>query len=275
MKILITGGNGNIAQMIKRNLSSIYEITNPSRADLNLLNFNELKLHLNNNKYDILIHTAITGGRRTKEENGDVTHANLLMLENILYFSDNFKMILNFDSAAIYDRSTNIFNRSEEELLTIPEDYYGFSKYCIYQRSIQYTHFYNLRIFNIFHINEEKDRFIKSCFISKKNNTKLKIFENKYFDFVYEDDFITILKYYLDNYLFSEKLEKTINICYDKKYMLSDIANIILNDNVTILNNDLKNNYSGNSKKLDNLKLDLIGLEKSLLLYEKNMNITF
>ena len=41
-------------------------------------------------------------------------------------------MIINFDSAAIYDRTTDILERREEELLTIPTDYYGFSKYVIY-----------------------------------------------------------------------------------------------------------------------------------------------
>ena len=85
------------------------------------------------------------------EKNGDVVYKNALMLENLLRFSDHFKMILNFDSGAIYDRSTDIFNRKEDELLTIPTDYYGFSKYLIYKRSMSYDHFFNLRIFNIFH----------------------------------------------------------------------------------------------------------------------------
>ena len=38
MKILITGGNGNIAKMIKRNLSNYFHIDNPSRQELNILN---------------------------------------------------------------------------------------------------------------------------------------------------------------------------------------------------------------------------------------------
>ena len=42
-KILITGGNGNIAKIIKHNLS----ISAPSRLELNLLNYNELKDNLN------------------------------------------------------------------------------------------------------------------------------------------------------------------------------------------------------------------------------------
>ena len=168
IKILITGGNGNIAKMIKNNLSNYYEIINLSRNDLNVLNLKDIENYLNNNYFDILVHTAILGGRRLKEENGDVTHINLLMLENLLKFSHKFKMIINFDSAAIYDRSTDILNRKENELITIPNDYYGFSKYVIYQRSLQFNNFYNFRIFNIYHVNEEPERFIKSCFNEKK-----------------------------------------------------------------------------------------------------------
>ena len=270
MKILITGGNGNISKMIKKHFSNLHDITSPSRNELNILNFQELESFLKNNTYDILIHTAISGGRRTKEENGDVTHNNLLMLENVLYFSDKFKMIINFDSGAIYDRATNILNRKEEDLFTIPKDYYGFSKYVIYKRSLAYDNFYNLRIFNIFHVNEEPDRFIKTCFIAKQNKTPIKIFEDKYFDFVYEDDFIQVMKYYIDNCISQDKLEKTINISYAEKYKLSDIAKLITENLVPIeiLNDELKNNYSGDNSKLQKFNLPFLGLSKSLKLYE-------
>ncbi|NBT79158.1 MAG: NAD(P)-dependent oxidoreductase [Betaproteobacteria bacterium] len=216
VQVSYTGGNGNIAKMIKNNLSlPNYEITNLSRNDLNVLNQFDIEKYLNENTFDILVHTAILGGRRTKEENGDVTHNNLIMLENLLKFADRFKMIINFDSAAIYDRSSDILNRKETDIYTIPTDYYGFSKYVIYQRSLQYNNMYNFRIFNIFHKNEEHDRFIKSCFNAKKNNTQVTIFEDKYFDkirdkfpdFTYYEsmmDFalahdLTTIPYYLKN----------------------------------------------------------------------------
>ena len=212
--------------------------------------------------------------RRTKEETSEVFYKNILMLENLLHFADKFKMIINFDSAAIYDRSTDILNRSENDLYTIPTDYYGFSKYVIYQRSKQYNHFYNLRIFNIFHRNEEPDRFIKSCFLAKQNNTKVTIFDNKYFDFVYEDDFISIIKYYCDNHENPEKLVKTINISYDDKYTLYDIAKLILpEEQIIVLNNELKNNYCGNNNLLKSLPLSILGLENSLVLYKNKLNI--
>jgi len=273
MKILITGGNGNIGKMINKNLSSTdYLITNVSRSDLNVLSEFEIEEYLKSNQFDVLIHTAVLGGRRTKEENGDVTHGNLLMFENILKFSKNFKMILNLDSAAIYDRSTNILNRKEEDIYTVPTDYYGFSKYLIHQRSLQYNNVYNLRIFNIFHSNEEPERFIKNCFNAKKNNTSISIFEDKYFDFVYEDDFTKIIKFYFDNVDAQENLEKTINICYEEKYKLSDIAMMILGphneEKIEILNNNLDKNYSGDNTKLQKYNLQLIGLKESLIRYD-------
>ena len=151
MRILITGGNGNIAKIIKNNLQTDYDISNPSRQELDILDINQLTDYLKNNHFDILIHTAILGGRRIKQDDYDTVYKNLLMFENLMKFVDQFKMIINFDSAAIYDRETDILNRKECELFTIPTDFYGFSKYIIYQRSLLYPNIYNFRIFNIFH----------------------------------------------------------------------------------------------------------------------------
>ncbi len=279
LKILITGGNGNIATIIKNNLNNIYNIYSPSHSELDLLNLNVLKDYINKLNPDIIIHTAITGGRRTKIDEHDVFYKNILMFENLLNCSKNIKMLINLDSAAIYDRNTDILNRKETDIFTIPIDFYGFSKYIIYKQSLLYDNVYNFRIFNLFHVNEENDRFIKACFNAKKNNTELLINDDKYFDFFYEDDFIKILNYYLDNFD-KNNLEKTINICYDKKYKLSEIANLIENIseykkiNINILNSNSKNNYCGDSTllyKFKNNTFELNGLEKSLEKYYNQM----
>jgi nucleoside-diphosphate-sugar epimerase len=267
MKILITGGNGNIAKIIKKYLSDIYLIITKTKNELNILNYNELKEYLNLNNFDILIHTAIIGGRRGKEEDYSCVYNNLMMFENLMKFNNKFKLIFNLDSAAIYDRSIDIMNRSENELYNIPVDFYGFSKYIIYQRTLLYNNVYNFRIFNLFHINEEHNRFIKSCFLSKNNKTKITIFEDKYFDFFYEKDFIKVLKYYIES---KEKLEKTINLCYDKKYKLSEIAKLIIinKDDIIIENKDSKNNYCGNNDLLKKYNIDLFTMELSLIDFE-------
>jgi len=191
MKILITGGNGNIAKIIKNNLKNYNEnntqhiFNAPGRDKLNLLDAHMVKDFMENNDFDICFHTCILGGRRTKAEDYDVFYINLLMFENLMKYSYKFKMIFNMDSGAIYDRNTDILNRKEDEMNTIPEDFYGFSKYVIYQRSLNHKNLYNLRIFNIFHPNEEENRFIKLCFSNAKNDTIMNIQDDKYFDFVY------------------------------------------------------------------------------------------
>jgi len=170
----------------------------------------------------------------------------------------------------MYDRNTDILNRSEDELYTVPKDYYGLSKYVIYKRTFEYSNIYNFRIFNIFHSSEKLGRFIRMCFMSKYYNETLTIPEDKYFDFMYKDDFIKIVLYYINNLNIQHKLEKTINICYKEKYKLSQVANIICNaDNIHILNTTSSNNYCGNNTKLGGIDIKLDGLEKGLLLYEK------
>jgi UDP-glucose 4-epimerase len=270
MKILITGGNGNIAKIIMNNISYDYKITALGKDTLNLLNQEEVEKYLENNTFDILIHTAIIIAKNSKDDNPDIVCKNIRMFENIIRFSNKFKMIINLDSSAIYDRKTDIFNRKESELLTVPFDSYGFSKYLIYNRSIQYNNIFNLRLCNIFNINESTDKFIKSCVLAKKNSTEVIIFEDKYFDLLYEDDFITILRYYIDNINNQQHLIKTINVCYDIKYKLSDVAMLILDINqIKILNTSSNNNYSADATLLGSLNIKLVGLENSIKKYQE------
>ena len=52
MKILITGGSGNIAKMIKNNLiSEPYEITNLSRTELFIIKSKYLILYLDSTSF--------------------------------------------------------------------------------------------------------------------------------------------------------------------------------------------------------------------------------
>ena len=272
MRVLITGGNGNIAKMIKNGLSGEFYIFAPSRTELDVLDFNILNNFLSKNTFDILVHTCILGGRRTKEETGDVAYTNILMFEHILKFASHFKMIINLDSGAIYDRKADILNRTEEELHTVPLDYYGFSKYVIYNRTLACANIFNFRIFNIFHANEEPKRFISSCFNAKYKGLVVDIHEDKFFDFMYEDDFIRIVRFYFQNFETPEILEKTVNIGYEQKHRLSDIAKMIIQDDSKInIIKSQSNNYSGCVDKLYSYGIEFDGLDKGLQLYEEKI----
>ena len=96
MKILITGGNGNISKIIVKNLSCEYDITSITRNDFDLLNELSVSNYLMDKEFDILIHTAIKGGRRTKEEiSRSLFHGIVLFctcIANILGYSDGVEL---------------------------------------------------------------------------------------------------------------------------------------------------------------------------------------
>lgn len=273
MHILITGGNGNLATILKTSLSNIYTIESPGRAEMNMLDMSSMKQYLQNKTFDVVIHTAIQGGRRTRPDTHEDVYNNMLMLENLLWFKDNFKMILNMDSGAIYNRAEDMFKRKETDIYSIPKDYYGFSKYMIYQRGLACNNFFNMRIFNIFHETEEPDRFIARCVNIAKNGGVLEIYENKYFDFFYKDDFVSVVKYYIDNVDNKEKLFKTLNLSYEEKHTLADIAKMIIGDNaekqIIVHNDKREHNYCGDNSQLKSMNIELVGLVKSIINYVK------
>ena len=271
--LLITGGNGNLAKMIRTNLSNEFNITIITRADFDMIDGRSIERYLSDKHFDILVHTAIIGGRRTKEETADVVYQNLLMFENLMKFAHKFEIIINFDSGAIYDRKYDIYCKKEDEgsLVSVPKDYYGFSKYLIYKRSLQYANVFNFRIFNIFHVNEEDNRFIKACFLAQRDKTRVTIFKDKWFDFMYEDDFIRVVRHYLTTPV--SDLKKTINLSYQTKYRLSDIAKMLVDhDRIDIVDPITSHNYCGNGDQLNEISLPLDGLEVSIQKYLARIN---
>ena len=65
-------------------------------------------------------------------------------------------------------------------------------------------------------------------------------------------------------------LKKTINLSYQSKYRLSDIAKMIVNnDNIVIIDPNTTHNYCGNGNELKQLGIDLDGLETSIQKYSE------
>ena len=91
-------------------------------------------------------------------------------------------------------------------------------------------------------------------------------------DYIYMDDFLQVLKYYLN---IEKPKYKDINICYEKKYKLTDLINLIyLNLNKKqIANKNLINglSYTGNGDKINSLNLPLKGIEYGMQEMIKNI----
>lgn len=255
MKILITGGNGYIAKSLYNSLKNSYEITTLTRNNFDLNHFKVLDSYLKHKYFDVVIHCAVSGGSRLKEDTiGDMDN-NLQMYYNLLNCKDRFGKLIHFGSGAEIIQS---------------ETPYGLSKRVISKSISEQENFYNIRIFAVFDENELDTRFIKGNIKRYINKEPIVIHQDKFMDFFYMKDLISLVDYYIQ----SENSPKEIDCSYQQSYSLFDIANMIngLDTHKTqiIFNNGgMGEKYCGNSNTL----LNYIGLEVGITnIYNKLKN---
>lgn len=210
MKILITGANGYVAKSIKKYLKDKYEITTLSRQDFDLSDVSLVNTWFSNKTFDVVIHTAICGGSRLKQDSDDTVQMNLKMIFNLHQNKHAFKKLITFGSGA------EIF---------APNTPYGISKKAIAEIVNTTDNWYNLRIFGVFDHNELSTRFIKGNILRYLKKEPMILHSNKIMDFYYMNDLINIVDYYIQN----NNLSKTVNCSYDEKYTLTHLANFINN----------------------------------------------
>ena len=209
MKILITGGNGYIAKSIHSSLSTKYDITLVGRQDFDLTNYAATCEFFEGKYFDVIIHTAVSGGSRLKPDSDTTLSDNLNMFWNLLANKSHYTRFVTFGSGA------ELYNSSQP---------YGLSKKVIADAMSHREGFYNLRIFGVFDENELDTRFIKSNIKRYLNKEAIQIFEDKMMDFIYMKDLITLVEHYINN----DDLPKEIDCMYPgNKSYLYDIAEII------------------------------------------------
>jgi GDP-L-fucose synthase len=232
MKILITGGNGYIAKSIYNSLKDKYIITCISRKDFDLSNPFETLKYFSNNYFDVVIHCAVSGGSRLKQETWKDMDDNLKMYYNLLNCKNQFEKLIHFGSGAEINAS---------------ETPYGLSKRVIANSISEIDNFYNIKIFATFDENELNTRFIKANIKRYLNNEPIIIHQNKRMDFFYMKDLVLLTDFYILN----DNPPKEIDCTYLESKTLCDIANIINQldkhkVNIKLEKNDLGKNYTGN-----------------------------
>ena len=260
--ILITGSNGYIARNIAKRLRGC-EVILTNRTNLNPLNESDVDNFFKDKYFDVVLHTAIKGGTRLSPDQPDFVYQNCLMHFNILKNSNSYGKYISFGSGAELDRATNV-NEDSDYLNPLPIDPYGMSKILIAKSGETFNKFYNIRIFNIFCEDELPTRMIKGNIFRYINKEKMVIHQDKYMDFMYFDDFMKIINYYIQN----EKCPKSINCSYENKYLLSDIALIINNLDshkveVEIQDGRLGKSYTGKFE-LDHYGIEVNNLERGI-----------
>lgn len=267
MKILITGGTGFMGRQLTPLLKEDgHEVTSLGSLDLNLTITEDVNKFFSANAFDVIIHAAVVGGRIHIDDNSKVCYTNLLMFENVYRHIDKVKMFINIDSGASFGRPS-IFRYPKESDFgsVIPEDYYGFSKYCMARTVLDHPKGINLRVFGCFGSNEKSDRFFIKNIKNYMNGNPIEIYKDRKMDYIYIKDFYSILKTYLNG----DGKYKDLNCVYDKKYSLSQFANII--NNLSSKRVEIKfdgqyemYSYTGCGDLLKKLNIKMIGIEEGI-----------
>ncbi len=244
--ILITGKSGYIAKSLYRELSSKYDVTCIGRDTLDLTNSIDTRVYMRDKHFDVIIHTAVSGGSRLRKDNYLDMDINLSMYYNLLQNKLSYDKLIHFGSGAE---------------LYMSDEPYGLSKKVIARSIEEINNFYNLRVFAVFDENELDTRFIKSCINKYINKEDMQVYEYKYMDFFYMQDLVSVVDYYINN----NNLPKTYDCVYERKQSLLDIAmmvNNLSNYKVAISsNNNIVTNYIGDYKPIG---INYIGLEEGI-----------
>lgn len=277
MNILITGCNGFLAKELISYFSPNHNVIKTDRKTLDPTNYENVKWFFDIYAIDVVIHTAIKGGKRNDKEDLQDFFTNIRMFENLSLFSDKFEMMFNFGSGAEFDRTLDI-NSAQETLIyeRMPSDYYGLAKNLISKKIISMnSNIHNLRLFGCFGQFEEPQRLIRATYKNFLSKNSATIFQDKEMDYFYAQDVGKVIDYYIENY--NKNLPKDLNLCYSEKHKLSDIAYIIKNltntsQDVIIKNNNPTYSYTGSGQKLKDMSIDLIGLKEGINQCLKNWN---
>jgi nucleoside-diphosphate-sugar epimerase len=106
-----------------------------TRKDFDLTDQKQTEAFFNKNKFDVVVHCAVLGGSMIVVEDGNVTHKNILMFENVVRV---FKGKLLYFSSGAGVRGDP------------PTDPYGLSKWIIDRRIEHLSNTYTLRIFGCY-----------------------------------------------------------------------------------------------------------------------------
>jgi GDP-L-fucose synthase len=260
--ILLTGGSGFIGRNIKESyLSEKYQILAPSSKELNTADTSAVDAFFGQNKIDIVIHAAVKPSHRNAKNLSDVFYTNTRMFFNLERHKQEYEKMLVLGSGAIYDNRNYRPKMKEEEWTDfIPVDDHGYCKY-ICEKVIEHSsNIYDLRIFGIFGKYEDYAiRFISNAICKALFDLPITIKQNRKFDYLYVNDLMPILDWFIEN----EPKSTSYNITPNSSISLYELACIVKEVSakpelsIQIAEEGLGLEYSGDNSGLKNELKDL------------------
>lgn len=253
MNILITGSTGFIGTHLTSIFVKKYKLFTPKRSQLDLLDEKKLQTYFLKNSIDIIIHCAAVGGYGPHLYVEGMCYDNLRMFFNLVRCKKYYKRMINIGSGAAYDKRVPIIKIKESDFgKHIPNDEYGLYKYICSDYINQIDNIVDLRVFGLFGEGEDyRYRFISNAICRHIFNLPITIKQNVYFDYLYMQDFLKIMEYFIQH----KPKHKAYNIGNDKACNLISLANIIntvggRKEKIIVGKKRYANEYSCNTDRL-------------------------
>jgi len=262
MKIAVLGANGFLGSYLWKYFTyKNHEVIPVTRATVNLNDYWAVDQWLCQYQPDVIINCAVSGGGlKVNDINYSDVQRDLGVFLNF-YNNPQVRKYINIGSGAEFDRRHNIINCAEEDIKSMtPIDSYGYTKNVISRMCLDKSnYFYTLRLFGCFDRSEPDIRLFKRFLTDKQ----LPI-DDKYFDFISAADFAKIVEFYCEH----NAVPQDINCVYTQKRLLSEMLQL-LDPSVKINVTGTRGlSYTGSGVKLNELGIDLDGLEKGIKSYE-------
>jgi UDP-glucose 4-epimerase len=259
MRLLITGGSGFIGRNLAEQLASTHDVLAPSSAELDLLNEQHVREHLDAHRFDVVVHTATTRSNRRLAAPPDMLDRNCRMFFNLVRNQKRFGKMIHFGSGAEYERAQLPPRVSEDYFDTrVPRDAYGFSKYICAKYIERSERITNLRLFGVFGAFEDYTvRFISNACCRALKGLPIVLRQDVVFDYLYVKDLVKITNWFIEN----DARDKAYNVCSGRPVALTGLARLISKvsaevsgsksiPNVSVLNEGMGPEYSADNSRI-------------------------
>lgn len=239
-KILLTGGSGFIGRNIKEQM----RVEAPNIEQLDLLNKDSVNRYFSERYFDVVLHAANIGSTRKGAATNNLRDLNMQIFNNIIANKDHFGRMINFGSGAEYDKSKDIISVKEEDAKGANDEYGSYKFKCSqFAQSVDYiTH---IRLFGVYGKYEDyTTRLISNLICRKIFEFPLTINQDLYFDYMYIDDVIEILK----QMVAKKPKENVYNVCSGIKTSLAQIGRKI--GDIEIRAGGIGKEYTGNNERM-------------------------
>lgn len=267
-KILITGGSGFIGKNLRPFLQKEYIVFAPTHNELDILDYQRCERFVKEHDIDVIIHAAV----HVPMFNGYVNeyYNDMLMFFYIQKLSKYVEKIIYFGSGAEYDKRYDIRMVGEDSIgESIPVSEYGLAKYTMNTIAKNSDNIYNLRLFGVFGKYELWDiKFISNLCCKAVFDLPLTIRKDCYFDFLYINDLMHIVKWFIEN---TPKYHD-YNVCMGKEYKLSELASMVKKISrkeldIVLLSDERNLDYSASNRRLVNemYGLNITSMESAII----------